>query len=86
LLLNANKSYSSLVEVLVLSQILNIALPIFVVLRRKEVKKIHLKFTRVNKGVLTLCTSYTDFLPASVSVVAVNHDPLGSLAPLAILD
>jgi hypothetical protein len=69
------------VEVLVLSQILNIKLPRFVFLRRKEVKKIHLKCTGVTRGLLTFCTDSTDFLPASVSVVDVNCDPLGSLAP-----
>jgi hypothetical protein len=33
-----------------------------------------------------LCSDSRDFLPASVSVVAVNCDPLGSLAPPTILD
>jgi hypothetical protein len=36
--------------------------------------------TGVNRGLLTICTSSIDFLPASVSVVAVNCDPLGSPA------
>jgi hypothetical protein len=80
------KGYSSLVEFLVLSQILNIKLPCFVVLSRKEVKKIHLKCAGVNRGLLILCTDSTDFLLESVSVVAVNCDPLGSLAPPTILD
>jgi hypothetical protein len=73
-------------EVLVLSQILNIKLPSFVMLRRKEVKKIHLKCTGVNRGILTFCTDSIDFLLEYVYVVAVNCDPLGSLAPLTILD
>jgi hypothetical protein len=34
----------------------------------------------VNRGLLTICNSSTDFLPASVSVVAVNCDHLGSPA------
>jgi hypothetical protein len=33
-----------------------------------------------------LCTDSTDLLPASVSVVAMNCDPFGSLAPPTILD
>jgi hypothetical protein len=45
---------------LVLSQILNIKLPSFVVLKRKEVKKIHLKCTGFNKGLLTFCTDSTN--------------------------
>jgi hypothetical protein len=69
-----------LVEVLVLSQILNIKLPSYVVLMRKELKKIHIKCTGVNRGLLTFCTDSTYFLPASVYVVAVYCDPLGSLA------
>jgi hypothetical protein len=36
--------------------------------------------TGVNIGLLTICTNSTDFLPASVSVVVVNCDPLGSPA------
>jgi hypothetical protein len=70
-----------LVEVLVLSQILNIKLPRFVMLSIKEVKKIHLKCTGVNRGLLTFCTGSTDFLLEYVYVVAVNCDPFGSLAP-----
>jgi hypothetical protein len=66
---------------LVLSQILNIKISSFIVLRRKEVKKIHLKCIGVNIGLLTFCTDSTDLLPASVYVVAVNCDLLGSLAP-----
>jgi hypothetical protein len=50
-------------------------------LRRKKVKKIQLKCIGVNRGLLTFCTDSTYFIPASVSVVAVNCDPLGSLAP-----
>jgi hypothetical protein len=50
-------------------------------LRRKEVKKIQLKCTGVNRGLLTFCTDYTYFLLESVPVVAVNCDPLGYLAP-----
>jgi hypothetical protein len=65
----------------VLSQILNIKLPSFIVLRRKEVKKINLTCNVVNRGLLILCTDYTYFQPAFASVVAVNCDPLGSLAP-----
>jgi hypothetical protein len=34
----------------------------------------------VNRGLLTICTNSTDFLPASVSVVAVNCDLLRSPA------
>jgi hypothetical protein len=34
--------------------------------------------TGVNRGLLTICTNSTYFLPASVSVVAVNCDPSGS--------
>jgi hypothetical protein len=75
-----------LVEVLVLSQILNIKLPSVVMLGRKEIKKIHLKCTRVNTSLLTFCTDSTDFLLESVSVLAVSCDPLGSLAPTTILD
>jgi hypothetical protein len=36
--------------------------------------------TGVNIGILTICTNSTDFIPASISVVAVNCDPLGYLA------
>jgi hypothetical protein len=36
--------------------------------------------TRVKRGLPTICTNYADFLPAPVSVVAVNCDPLGSPA------
>jgi hypothetical protein len=32
-----------------------------------------------------LCTDSTGILPASVSVVAMNYDPFGSLAPPTIL-
>jgi hypothetical protein len=32
--------------------------------------------TGVNRGLLTICTNYTDFIPASVSVVDVNCGPL----------
>jgi hypothetical protein len=71
-------------EVLVLSQILNIKVPT-IMLRRKEVKKINLKCTGVNRGLLTFCTDSTDFLPASLSLVAVNCDPLGS-PPFLILE
>jgi hypothetical protein len=74
-----------LVQVLVLSQILNTKLPRFIVPRRKEVKKILSKCLVVNRGLLTFCTDSTDFLPASVSVVAVNCDPLGSLAHPVLL-
>jgi hypothetical protein len=81
-----------LVEVLVLSQIPNIKLPSCVVLRRKEVKKIHLKCTGVNIGLLTFCTDSTYFLLEYVSVVAVNCDPrtltvsvLSSLGWLSII-
>jgi hypothetical protein len=70
-----------LVEVLFLSQILNIKLPSFVMLSRIEVKKIHLKCTGVKRGLLTFYNDSTYFLPASISVVAVNCDPLGSLFP-----
>jgi hypothetical protein len=70
-----------MVEVLVLSQILNVKFPSFIVLRRKEVNKIQLKCTGVNRGILTLCTDSTYLLLESVFVVAVNCDPLGSLAP-----
>jgi hypothetical protein len=74
--------YSSLVKVLFLSQILNIKLPSFVVLRRKERKKEDtLKVYRSQQRYTDLCTDSTDILPASVSVVAVNCDPFGSLAP-----
>jgi hypothetical protein len=38
--------------------------------------------TGVNRGLLTICTNSTDFLPASVSVVAVNCDLLGSPSTL----
>jgi hypothetical protein len=75
-----------LVEVLVLYQILNIKLPSLVMLRRKERKKIHLKCTGVKRGLLTFCTDSKDFLLESVSVVDVNCDPLGSLAPPTIID
>jgi hypothetical protein len=34
--------------------------------------------TRVNRGLMTICNSSTDILPASISVVAVNCGPLGS--------
>jgi hypothetical protein len=33
-----------------------------------------------------LCTDSTDILPVSVSVVAMNYDPFGSLAPPNILN
>jgi hypothetical protein len=36
--------------------------------------------TGVNRGLLTICISSTDFLSLSVSVVTVNCDPLGSPA------
>jgi hypothetical protein len=36
--------------------------------------------TRVNRGLLTICTNCTGFLPASVYVVAVNCDSLRSPA------
>jgi hypothetical protein len=36
--------------------------------------------TGFNRGLLTICTNSTYFLPASVSVVAVDCDPLGSPA------
>jgi hypothetical protein len=36
--------------------------------------------TGVNRGLLTICTNCTDFLPVSVSMVAVNCDPLISPA------
>jgi hypothetical protein len=69
-------------EVSVLSQALNIKLPSFVVLRIKEVKKINLECTGVNRGLLTFCT----FLLEYVSVVAVSCDPLGYLARPTIID
>jgi hypothetical protein len=41
-------------------------------------KEVHLVCTEVNRGLLTICTISTYFLPASVSVMAVNWDPFGS--------
>jgi hypothetical protein len=34
--------------------------------------------TGFNRGLLTICTTSTDFIPGSLSVVSVNCDPLGS--------
>jgi hypothetical protein len=36
--------------------------------------------TGANRGLLTICTNSTVFLPVYVSMVAVNCDPLGSPA------
>jgi hypothetical protein len=60
-----------------LSQILNTKLPSFVVLDREELKRHFCAVPElVNRGIMTIGTNSTDFLPESISMVAVNYcDP-----------